>query len=280
MRSLIVLLLALCFLSFGSPSIHAQSQADIDTLIGVSYTIGAPCLGLLIYRLCDGDAYDPSYGDYSLLAGASWVSGTMEADGGSGEAGGVSWQIMRSLSHSYDEEDRLFGFLVLGNEIKAEFLIPLPLADADPQDAFLASFAATLCHYDPVSFGANFIFLELEDGPVPLRISCGVGDTYKLPVTNDIYIRPGIDLKFMEKFTVHAEFYKTIFGRAFLGDEAKLRPSEEFRFTAGVGYNFNEDYGLRLSYINGKSTRWEGDNKTGLNSFTYGGLSLSFCGKW
>lgn len=280
MRFTRVLLLALCFFIVGRTSLSAIPQSDIDTLLGVSYTVGAPAVGLLLFGLLDGDVYDQGYGDYSLLAGASFVTGTMEADGGSGKAGGIGWQIARFLSHSYDEEDRLFGFLIPGNEISGEILIPLPLADADPRDAFFASFAATICHYDPISLGANIIFYELEDGPVPFRISCGIGDTYKLPLTNEFYVRPSLDLKLFDSCTIHAEFYKTLFGRAFLGETAKLRPSQEYRVQAGVGYNLTEKSGLRLTWTMGESARYEQDNMTGLNRFTYNAFQLFYSGRW
>jgi hypothetical protein len=166
MRIAGVLLLVACILAFAPACVAARGESD--TLLGIAYTLAAPALGLLTYGLLDGDSYDSSYGDHSLLSGFSWVRGEIEADGGSAKAGGVAWHIMRSISHSYDEDDRLFGLVAHGNELIAEFLISLPLDPSlEQRDALNASFAATICHYDPVSFGANLLLLELEDGVLP-----------------------------------------------------------------------------------------------------------------
>jgi hypothetical protein len=280
MRRFKVIICVVILFSLMSMRVFAIPQSDIDLLVGIGYTLLGPSLGLLSYGLLDGDTYDSSYGDYSLLAGASFITGTMNIDGGTGTAGGISWQIIRSISHSYDPEDRLFGIIALGNELSADFLVPLPLADADPMEAFYASMAVTFCHFIPLSMGANLLLYELEDGPVPFRVTLSLGDTYKLISTNEFYVRPGVDLKLFDKFVIHAEYYKTIFGRAFIGEPAVLRPSEEYRFIAGVQYNFAKKLGLRLSYVNGESKRYENDDNTAINSFAYSGIQLCFTGKW
>jgi hypothetical protein len=89
-----------------------------------------------------------------------------------------------------------------------------------------------------------------------------------------------VDLKFLDRFTVHADFHKTVFGRALLGDPATLRKSEEYRLTAMLGWNFGEDLGLRLSGVTGRSARYEGDDGEKLNAYAYNGIGLCFFGKW
>lgn len=280
-----ILILILCISISGVLPAFAEEETawdrilrDKDILLGVGYELAALCSGMLLRGLLDGDEYSPGYGDYSLLAAAGFVSGTLEADGGEGKAGGIPLTLIRDIGHDYD--DPWFGFVYPGHEFLAEFLVPLPLAEASGNDAFLASFAVTMMHYAPITFGANFILFQLDDGPVPFRISLGAGDTWKLLFTQNLYLRPGIDLKLFDRFHLHGEYYQTVFGRTLVGDPVVLRESGENRLSSWLGYNFNDDYGIRLGYINGRSWLYNEEDPPELNAYTFSGLSLAFTGYW
>jgi hypothetical protein len=206
---------------------------DQGILVGIGYELAALCGGLGLMAIFNGDEYSPDYGDYSLLAGAGFVSGTLEADGGTGEAGGIPLTLIRDIGHDYD--DQYFGIIYPGSEFMAEFLVPLPLADAPGNDAFLASFAVTMMHYASITFGANFILFEMEDSPLPLRVTLGAGDTWKFWLTQNLYLRPGLDLRLFDRFHLHGEYYWTAFGRTMVGDPVMLRESGENRLSVWLG---------------------------------------------
>jgi hypothetical protein len=280
-----ILILILCISISGALPVFSEEDSawdrilrDQPILIGAGYNLAALVGGIGLMALFHGDEYSPGYGDYSLLAAAGFVSGTLEADGGEGNAGGIPLTLIRDIGHDYD--DPFLGFMYPGSEFMAEFLVPLPLAEATGNDAFLASFAVTMMHYVPITFGANFILFQMDDGPLPFRVTLGAGDTWKFWLTQNLYLRPGVDITLFDRFHLHGEYYQTVFGRTLVGDNAALRESGENRLSAWVGYNFNDDYGIRLGYINGRSWLYNEEDPPELNAFTFSGLTLAFTGYW